>query len=53
MHRIFERGRRVVGTKRQGLGAQPLDFFAELRAKSIGYQYRLANLTNFEKVHDS
>ena len=36
-------------------GAQPPEFFvvAELRAKPIGFQYTLANSTNFEKVQDS
>ena len=31
-------------------GAQLPDYFAELRANSIGFQYRLTNSTNFEKV---
>ena len=38
----------------QGPGANPPDFFvAQLHAKPIGYQYRLANSTYFEMVQDS
>ena len=39
----------------RGPGAQPPDFCCctELCAKPIGYQYRFANSTNFEKVQDS
>ena len=33
-------------------GRSLLIFFAELRAKPIGYKYRLANSFNFEKVQD-
>ena len=53
-----ERGRRAVGAKRlfqEKYGEQSeLQWGSgELSAKPIGYQYRLANLTNFEKVQDS
>ena len=57
VRRIFEKCRqgkfRNRSELRRGPGTQPPDFFAELHDKPIGYQYRLANSTNFEEIQDS